>query len=411
MDVSLFRKLAERLDRSTEDMIELQRKLTATPALSPKNGGKGEWEKARIILDFLNAIGFDSIEECNAPDPETPEGTRPNIVAILHGENKERTIWIMAHMDVVPPGDLSLWKGDPYQLRVEGDKIFGRGVEDNQQGLVSAVFAFKALKEEDVIPPYNIGLVLVSDEETGSEYGIQYLCNNFDIFKREDLIIVPDAGNREGDMIEVAEKSILWIKFTTKGKQCHASTPGEGVNAFRAASHLLVRLEKLHGIYDRIDPVFDPPESTFEPTMKQANVENINTIPGDDVFCIDCRVLPDFDLEKVIADIRDIVAGVEKDFGVTIEMAFPQREDAAPATAVDAPVVLALQTAVKEVYKVEAKPMGIGGGTVAAFFRRNGLSAAVWSRMEDTCHQPNEYCKIPYMVGDAKVFAHVFLQE
>ena len=410
MDVSLFRKLAERLDRSTEDMIELQRKLTATPALSPKNGGKGEWEKARIILDFLNAIGFDSIEECNAPDPETPEGTRPNIVAILHGENKERTIWIMAHMDVVPPGDLSLWKGDPYQLRVEGDKIFGRGVEDNQQGLVSAVFAFKALKEEDVIPPYNIGLVLVSDEETGSEYGIQYLCNNFDIFKREDLIIVPDAGNREGDMIEVAEKSILWIKFTTKGKQCHASTPGEGVNAFRAASHLLVRLEELHRIYDRIDPVFDPPESTFEPTMKQANVENINTIPGDDVFCIDCRVLPDFDLEKVIADIRDIVAGVEKDFGVTIEMAFPQREDAAPATAVDAPVVLALQTAVKEVYKVEAKPMGIGGGTVAAFFRRSGLSAAVWSRMEDTCHQPNEYCKIPYMVGDAKVFAHVFLQ-
>ena len=55
--------------------------------------------------------------------------------------------------------------------------------------------------------------------------------------------------------------------------------------------------------------------------------------------------------------------------------------------------------------------MGIGGGTVAAFFRREGFNAAVWAKMDETAHQPNEYCIIDNMVDDAKVYAHIFLQE
>jgi succinyl-diaminopimelate desuccinylase len=59
---------------------------------------------------------------------------------------------------------------------------------------------------------------------------------------------------------------------------------------------------------------------------------------------------------------------------------------------------------------VEGKPVGIGGGTVAAYFRRSGFEAACWSRTDETAHQPNEYCVIDNMLGDAKVFAHIFLQ-
>jgi succinyl-diaminopimelate desuccinylase len=63
------------------------------------------------------------------------------------------------------------------------------------------------------------------------------------------------------------------------------------------------------------------------------------------------------------------------------------------------------------VYGKAGKAMGIGGGTVAALFRRAGFDAACWSRLDETAHQPNEYCIIDNMVGDAKVFAHIFLQE
>ena len=55
--------------------------------------------------------------------------------------------------------------------------------------------------------------------------------------------------------------------------------------------------------------------------------------------------------------------------------------------------------------------MGIGGGTVAALFRRAGFNAACWSRLDDTAHQPNEYSVIDNIVGDARVFAHLFMQD
>ena len=71
----------------------------------------------------------------------------------------------------------------------------------------------------------------------------------------------------------------------------------------------------------------------------------------------------------------------------------------------------ALSKAIKNVYGVEAKAMGIGGGTVAAFFRRAGHHAVVWARIDELAHQPNEYTVIDNMVGDAKVFADLFLQD
>ena len=53
--------------------------------------------------------------------------------------------------------------------------------------------------------------------------------------------------------------------------------------------------------------------------------------------------------------------------------------------------------------------MGVGGGTVAAHIRRRGRSVAVWSRLDETLHGPDEYCLLSNLLGDAKVMAYVFL--
>ena len=42
----------------------------------------------------------------------------------------------------------------------------------------------------------------------------------------------------DGSEIEIAEKSILWLRFRVRGKQCHASTPQKGINAFEAGAEL-----------------------------------------------------------------------------------------------------------------------------------------------------------------------------
>jgi succinyl-diaminopimelate desuccinylase len=187
--------------------------------------------------------------------------------------------------------------------------------------------------------------------------------------------------------------------------------PEKGINSFKAASFLVTELNNLYQVFPIKDPLFDPPISTFEPTKKEANVPNINTIPGEDIFYMDSRILPNYKVEEVEAKIKELSAKIEARFKVKITIEEHQKALAAPPTSATTSVVAALEKAVKRVYGKKGKAMGIGGGTVAALFRRAGFEAACWSRIDETAHQPNEYCIIDNMVGDAKVFAHIFLQE
>jgi len=405
MDDTIIKKLFSKIDNLEDESVDLMKKLISIDSVGPASEGPGEQEKADFLKKYLIQIGFKEVSNYPAPDSRVANGERPNLVAVLPGKNPEKTLWILTHTDIVPAGDLSKWETDPFMPVVKDGKIYGRGSEDNHQGSVSSLLMAKAFIDTGIQPEINIGLVFMADEETGSECGLTYLMENHsDLFKKDDLIIIPDAGEPDGSMIEVAEKSILWIKFKTIGKQVHASVPDLGVNAFRAASNLVVKLEELHNIYNMEDKVFAPSGSTFEPTKKEANVPNVNTIPGDDVFFLDCRILPQYNIEDVMGTIRGIANEVEKSFNVKIEISTEQEEQAAPATDVTASIVTLLTTAVKQVYGVEAKPQGIGGGTVAAIFRRHGYPVAVWATLDDLAHQPNEYCCISNMINDAKVF-------
>jgi succinyl-diaminopimelate desuccinylase len=410
MEKNAFETVSRKIDTYRDEAIELQKNLTAIPALGPENGGEGELKKADFLLRYLKGLGIQEIVDVPAQDARVPCGYRPNVIATV-GPSGAGTTWIMAHMDVVPPGDLKMWETDPFQAVVKRGKIFGRGVEDNHQAIVCGLLVMKAVIESGVELRSRLGLVLVSDEETGSHYGLAHvLKEKKGVFRRRDFILVPDAGEPDGSKIEVAEKSILWLKFTTRGKQCHASTPDKGINAFRAGSALAGKLDDLHRLFPKKDKVFEPPQSTFEPTKKEANVPNINTIPGEDVFYLDCRVLPIYKLADVKKKIRTLTSAIEKRHRVKIAFESAQEAQAAPPTAADAPVVGALQRAIREVYRIKAVPIGIGGGTVAAIFRKAGFSTAVWSKLADMAHQPNEYCSIDNLLGDSKVFAHVFLQ-
>jgi succinyl-diaminopimelate desuccinylase len=411
IDPVVFEKVKQHIELYRDAMIRMQIELTAIPALSPDSGGQGEYDKARYLLEKLRALGFEHIQEIDAPDGRVSSGVRPNILVTQPGKRPDKTTWILTHLDIVPPGEKALWSENPYKGYQKGERIYGRGTEDNQQDLVASIFAAKALMDEGVVPENMLGLAFVADEETASQYGLAYLLQHKDNpFRKSDLLVAPDSGNEDGSLIEIAEKSIYWLRFKTTGKQCHASRPELGRNAFLAASHLVVRLHDLHRIFAVVDPLYHPPASTFQPTKKEMNVPNVNTIPGEDVFYLDSRILPQYPLSDVFNQIRRMADDIEKQFGVTIEIQTVQAVQAPSPTPGDAPVVLALQEAIRDVYKVEATPQGIGAGTVAAYFRREGYPVAVWCRIGSTAHQPDEHCLIDNMIGNAKVYAHLFLQ-
>jgi succinyl-diaminopimelate desuccinylase len=394
------------IEKQRDEMIQALKEIIRIPAIAPENAGEGELRKAERLMRILGTVGFDKIERFDAEDERVPSGKRPNVVAYYYGENKAERLWIITHLDVVPSGEDSLWTvTKPFEPLVKEGLIYGRGSEDNGQSLIASVYAVKALKSLGIKPKRTIALAFVADEEQGSTYGIQYLIQQ-GLFKKDDLIVVPDSGNENGSFIEIAEKSALWLKMRTVGKQTHASRPAEGLNANRIGMECALALDKLlHEKYSLRNDYFDPPESTFEPTKKEKNVDAVNIIPGEDVIFFDCRILPDYNLEEILSDIHGLAEDYEKRTGATIKIEILHKSVAPKPTDANSKIVHMLKDAIKAVRGTEPKVGGIGGGTCAAYFRKIDIPAVVWSTIEETGHQPNEYAKTENLTNDAKVYA------
>ncbi|MGC8565376.1 MAG: M20 family metallo-hydrolase [Thermoplasmata archaeon] len=399
--------ITDDVEKLKNEMIEAMKKMIPIIAISPETGGRGEEERAIFIESLLKEIGFDEIKRIDAIDQLGYK--RPNIVALIYGESREKTLWIAAHMDTVPEGDRNLWKTDPFQAVVIDDKIYGRGTEDNGQALIGAIFAIKAIKNSGLRPKHNIGLIAVSDEEVGSKYGMEFLVENY-IFGENDSFLIPDSGNDNGSEIEIAEKGILWFSIVTHGIQGHGSRPDLSKNAHRIGMKVALEIDDLlHKKYNARDDIFIPPYSTFEPTKKEKNVSNINTIPGTDVIYFDTRILPIYSIDDIIKSIKEIIKNNSEAFNAEIEFNIIQRADPTKPTDAKAKVVQDLIKILKETRGINTVLIGIGGGTVAAILRKKGYPAVVWSTLEPVEHSPNEYCKISNLINDAKVFALMYL--
>ena len=406
-----FETVKQYIRSHEKEMVELETVLNGVQALAPENGGDGESKKCAALESWLVKNNITQLQHFDAPDSRVSSGVRPNLVATIPGKSTDYAVWVMAHLDVVPVGELSLWNTDPWKVVEKDGRIYGRGVEDNQQGLVSGVFAALAFVGQHIVPEHTIKLLFMADEEVGSEYGMKYLVkNHLDIFGKNDILLIPDGGDAKGETIEVAEKNILWLRFHTIGKQTHGSRPDEGNNAFLAASDLALRVNGLEKKFNKKNTLFAPSYSTFQPTLKSSNVPAVNIIPGDDVFCADCRILPCYTLDKVRVQVKKCVEVVEKKYGVKIEVSELQAEQS-PATPVTAPVVTKLSAAIKAVHGIDAKTIGIGGGTVGAELRSAGYDCAVWSTMDETAHQPNEYCILDNMAADAETIAYIAFER
>lgn len=401
-----LQSVLDRVDNARDEMVNSLIELCKIPAVHPESGGDGESKRAEFLKGLIEELGL-PVRSVDAPDDRVSSGVRPNLLVEVDGEQKKR-IWIVSHSDIVPEGDLKSWETDPYDPVVKDGKIFGRGTEDNGQAVIASLYALWAVREENEKMGLSCTLAIVADEETGSEKGIRYLLEQ-GIFDQDDLILVPDFSSPKGDEIEIAEKNILWLRVKTTGRQAHGSLPDKGINAHRAGATLMLRADKeLHAKYDHKNEMFDVPVSSFEPTKKESNVPNINTIPGEDVFYFDCRILPDVPLADVKQMVRTLADEVENEYKVKVEIAVMQ-EETSPPTKEDSEIVVKLADAIRRVKGIEPRLVGIGGGTCAAYFRQKGFNAPVWTSGDKMAHDSNEYCIIDNLVNDAKVFASVLL--
>jgi len=377
-------------------IVSILSEIIKRKAVNPLAGGTGEKERADYLENLIRNLGF----EPRRFDVKDERGIIRSNILVEYGEGEP--LWLIAHIDTVSAG--KNWVGDPFELRIEGDKVFGRGVSDNGVGIMSLLLILKWISEGKLNPKRRLMLLFVADEEAGSRYGVKYLAEK-GVFKDGGSAIIPDFGNKEGKLIEVAEKGILWLKVTTKGVSGHASMPHRADNAHTKSARLMLKLyDSLHVKFYKLNPLFDPPYSTFEPTKKEMNVDAINIIPGSDIVYWDCRVLPEYSLDEVIEFFR----GIAKRYSADVEIIL--REEPS-VTSPSEKIVIELRKAIETELGIKPKTIGIGGGTVAGILRRLGIPAVAWSICIETEHKSNEYEIIENYIKKAKVLAKVASQS
>lgn len=387
-------------------MVDALTELLRIPAIGPENGGEGEFERARYVRELAERCGFEDIEMYDALDERVRLRLRPNVVARKKGLS-DQMVWVVSHMDTVTPGNLDSWTYPPFSPKVVDGRLYGLGAEDNGQALIGSMFAARALNELGLVPERGMGLAVVSDEETGNNKGIKFLIDE-KVFHKNDFIYVPDFGVPDGSIIEVAEKHILWLRVKVQGRQTHASTPEKGINAMKLGSQMIDFLvDQLNGRFGAVQTAFLPPASTFEPTKRLQTVGNVNTVPGEDTFWLDTRILPQYNPDDVLETARGVARVFEERSGAKITVDVEQLNRSGPPSSTESIAVMALASAVKKIRGVDAQPRGIGGGTCANLFRLAGYDAYVWETVDEMAHTVNEYCKVDNMVGDAKVYAAV----
>ncbi|MEZ4520210.1 MAG: ArgE/DapE family deacylase [Thermomicrobiales bacterium] len=208
------------------DLVRILERLVAidsvNPALVPGGAGEGE------IADFIAGWGRDAGLEVEIV--ETVPG-RPSVVATAKGSGGGRSLMLNAHTDTVGVAGMNV----PFEPRIDGNRLHGRGSFDMKSGLAAAMIATAAAQKKglrgDVI------LTAVSDEEHAS-IGTTSIAERW----TADAAIITEPTDLT---LSIAHKGFTWLELETHGTAAHGSRPDLGVDAIAKMGKILVELERL----------------------------------------------------------------------------------------------------------------------------------------------------------------------
>ena len=434
------------IEDNRQEMLQTLKDLVAIPSVAGEAEGDSPFGKeVQRALDFAlekgRRDGFDVKNVDNYGGHIEFKGKSDEVVAVV------------GHLDVVPAGDLSNWKTDPFRAEISGGRMYGRGTIDDKGPFIAGYYAMKALKQAGFEPTKSIRVILGLDEETEWK-GMEYYMKKekpkvvsgfspdaeFPAIHAEKGLIIFDIVKKLGGGFRDAEKDrgVKLISLTggtvanavadgaeavilrdgkreeirVKGVTAHAASPELGLNAISLLMELLGGIKfdseetnsliafyneyigfNIHG--EKIGACLED-----EPSGNLAFNVGIARIDGEEArFTVNIRYPVTFDVEQVYSGMEEVL----EPLGYTIE-----RVDYQPPLykAVDDPLIVTLmETYGKFTGDHESKPLVIGGATYARAVPNTVAFGPVMPGNPDMCHQSNEYVDIEDLITSTKIFA------
>ena len=226
------RRVLDEVDSHVDSMFEILCELVEIPSIS---GTDAENEAIAAVARIFADHGLD-VDHWQIPlDEITARPDFPGVEVDRHeawglvgrltgrrsGSGDAPALMFNGHVDVVPPGDLRQWSTDPFEARVTGGRLFGRGSCDMKAGLVAALWATEGIRRSGVQLRGDILVAAVLGEEDGGLGTYSTLARGW----TADACVIPEPTGLD---LVPANAGALTFRLVVPGKAAHALASHRG---------------------------------------------------------------------------------------------------------------------------------------------------------------------------------------
>ncbi len=243
------------------ELDTIAKELVSYPSISPYQKGAIDY-----LIQLITPMGF----KCEV----LKRNNTTNLIA-TYGDKGE--IFAFAgHIDIVPPGDDKLWLHNPYELTLEQDKLYGRGIADMKGAVSAFIYAVYQYLQNTTHNNGQIMLLITSDEESSAKDGtivmVEYL-QKHNIQIQYCLIGEPSSVKYLGDTIKIGRRGSLTGELTLNGKQGHIAYPDLCINPINSFANAFCELTNT--VWDNGNEYFPPTSLQFANINAGVGVTNV----------------------------------------------------------------------------------------------------------------------------------------
>jgi acetylornithine deacetylase len=324
-----------------------------------------------------------------------PEGDRANLFATIGPAGVPGFI-LSGHMDVVPAAEPG-WTTDPFTLRIEGQRLYGRGASDMKGFLACALAALPELAARPLARP--IHLAFSYDEEAGCR-GVRHLIELLSRLcaKPEGCIVGEPSGMRAIR----AHKGKAAVRIEVRGRPGHSSRPDQGLNAIHAMSEILAEAVRAAEALTAgpFDADFTPSYSSLQVGVIRGG-QAVNIIPEYCSAEIEARAIAGVPPAALLAPVRAAAARLaDRGFEVGWEVLSEYPALSLPA---GAPLAALLRDL------TGTEPLAaVSFGTEAGLYQAASLAAIICGPGDIArAHRPDEYIETGELAACRRMIAEL----
>lgn len=304
---------------------------------------------------------------------------------------------LAGHTDVVPPGPLAAWRGEPFAPWVEQGRLHGRGAADMKSSLAAFIVALERLLAEDAPLAGSIGVLLTSDEEGPAECGTRHVMAELaarGVQIDQCIVGEPSSARQLGDTLRHGRRGSLTGRLRVLGRQGHVAYPETVDNPIHRATPVLAELaatrwDEGHGSF---------PPTSFQLVEIAAGAGATNVVPGalDAVFNL--RFSP----ASTAAGLRERIEAICERHQLTY--AIDWTLSAEPFHTPPGRLTEAVSAAVAEVTG-QRPALSTGGGTSdGRFIAPTGAEVVELGPVNASIHQVNEWVALDALEPLAEIY-------